>query len=139
MAASPQERAKVEGNRFLAVYQPALDESLEAINEVQKIRAWGVADIGNCESYYLITTAGVHYCEKEKAGAFKKRYAPRFVSLDPVEQLDIESRGSNTYLRFVGGGKTHLTMWFKDEISQAVHRCSAEDEAMDFARQYGAN
>ena len=46
-------------------------------------------------------------------------------------------RGGNAYIRFIGGDKMLLSMWFKDELS-AFRAMSAEEEAMNrFARAYG--
>jgi hypothetical protein len=123
--------------RAMRPIQPALGESLDAILDGQTIKFDGFAHVGNCVSYYLITLDGIHYCDQEKAGLLKKRYVPRFFSLDTVESLDVESRGPNTYVRFIGGGRMLLSMWFSDEVS-AFRRMSAEDEAMRFANAYGA-
>jgi hypothetical protein len=129
-------RTRIENETLMQVYQPALTASLDAIGD-QPIRFDGFANIGNCESYYLITTQGIHYCELERAGALKKQYVPRFFDLEPVEKLDVESRGPNTYLRFMGGGKMLLVMWFNDETSMAFRNMPAEREAMAFAEAYG--
>lgn len=131
-------RTRIENETLMQVYQPALTTSLDAIGD-QRIRFDGFANIGNCESYYLITTQGIHYCEQEKAGALKKHYVPRFFDLGPVESLDVETKGPNTYLRFMGGGKMLLVMWFNDETSMAFRNMPAEREAMAFAEAYGEN
>lgn len=136
MGVPPEVRIPLENETMMKVYQPALGESLDAIPEEYKILFHGFAHVGNCVSYYLITHSGIHYCDQEKIGLFKKRYVPRFFDLDPVETLDVEIRGTNAYIRFMGGGKTLLTMWFQDELS-AFRRLSAEGEAMRFAEKYG--
>jgi hypothetical protein len=138
MGAAPQDRARLENETMMTVYQPALGESLDAIRDGQAIKFDGFANVGNCVSYYIITLEGIHYCEQEKIGLLKKRYASRFFSLDPVESLDIESRGENTYLRFMGEGGMLLCMSFTDEDSRGFRGMSAEDEAMQFARAYSA-
>lgn len=137
MGVPPEVRVPLENETMMKVYQPALGQSLDAIRDGQTIKFHGFAHVGNCDSYYLITLDGIHYCDQEKAGFLKKVYVPRFFSLDPVESLDVESRGGNTYVRFMGGGKMLLSMWFQDELS-AFRKMSAEDEAMRFANAYGA-
>jgi hypothetical protein len=139
MPPPPEVRIPLENETLMKVYQPALGESLDSIPEEYKIVFHGFANVGNCESYYLITHHGIHYCDKERVGLLKMRYVPRFFDLDPVDSVQVEARPDlhSAYLRFFGDGKTLLTMWFKDELS-AFRSMSAEDEAMRFAKAFGA-
>ena len=78
MVVPPEVRIPIENETMMKVYQPALGESLDLIPEEYKVMFHGLPNVGNRDSYYVITHAGVHYCETEKLGLFKKRYVPRF-------------------------------------------------------------
>ena len=139
MAVPPEVRRPIESETMMKIYQPALGETLDSIPEEYKIVFHGFAHVGNCDSYYLITHHGIHYCEKEKLGLFKSRYVARFFSLDDVENVEVETRPDigSAYLRFFVDGRQRLVMWFKDDLS-AFRQMSAEAEAMRFANAYSA-
>jgi hypothetical protein len=136
MPVPPEVRIPIENETLMKVYQPALGESLDAIPEEHKVLFHGFAHVGNCESYYIITHAGIHYCDQERLGLFKKRYVPRYFSLDSVETIDVETRPGSAYIRFFKDGRMALVMWFQDELS-SFRGMSAEDEAMRFANKFG--
>ncbi len=70
----------------------------------------GFAHVGNCDNYYLITRHGIHYCDQERIGLFKKQHVSRFFALEPVESIDVETRPDigSAYIGFLGGGKMPL-------------------------------
>jgi hypothetical protein len=109
----------LENEKMMMIFQPALSESLDAIPDWQAIVFHGFAYIGNCETYYLITHQGIYYCTEERVGFMKKRYVPQFFDLDPVVQLQVDSRPDrgSTYLRFLSDDEMLLSMWFKDHLS----------------------
>ncbi len=135
----PEVRIPLESETMMQVYQPALGQSLDSIPEEYRIVFHGFAHVGNCDSYYLITHHGIHYCEEEKVGFLKKRYVPRFFDLDPVETVDVETRPDigAAYLRFRVEGQQRLVIWFKDYLS-VFRDMTAEDEAMRFADAYSS-
>ena len=77
----------------------------------------GFANVGNCDSYYLITHHGIHYCETEKLGLFKKTLRASLFDLDPVDNISVDTRPGSAYVRFFSQGKMVLVMWFMDELS----------------------
>lgn len=138
MAAPPEVRIPIENETYMKVFQPALGESLDAIPDGVRIVQHGFANVGNCDSYYLITHGAVYYCEQERAGLMKKHYVSRITDISDVENLDAETRPGSAYLRFLDSrGHVLLNMWFKDELS-AFRQMSAEEELMRFAQEFGS-
>jgi hypothetical protein len=78
VAVPPEVRIPLESQQLMRLYQPALGQSLDAFTEAEKLLLHGYGNVGNCAGYYLITNLGVHYCDSEKAGLFKRRYVNRF-------------------------------------------------------------
>jgi hypothetical protein len=136
MPVPPEVRIPLENERMMMSFQPALGESLDSIPEEHRIVFHGFANIGNCDSYYLITHHDIHYCETEKIGLFKKRYVPRTFDLTAVETIGVDTGPGSAYVRFFIQNKMVLVMWFQDELS-AFRQMSAEQEAMRFADAYG--
>ncbi len=137
MAVPSEVRIPIENERMMKLYQPALGESLDAILEGEKILLQGFAHVGNSVSYYLLTHRGLYYCESERAGFLKKRYASRFLDLGPAAGADLEFPGHlphYAYLRFRDErGKVMISVWFQDELS----RSSAHEEAQRMADVFG--
>lgn len=137
MPTAPAIHAEIKSNRMLSLYQPALDESLEALADGESLLLYGLANVGNCDGYYFITDRGVHYCEKEKSGAFKKRYVARLFSKEQMASAVVDQMGPPqfAYLRiFDENKKMLLVMMFQDEFSDspALHQAEAAAQALGF-------
>lgn len=118
MSVPPEVRTPIENEGMMRLYQPALGESLDAIEPGEEILLHGLAHVGNCEGYYLITNRGVHYCDSEKAGLFKKRYVSRFYPRSKMAKAHIDqiSGPQNAYLRIYDNeNNMSLVFWFNEE------------------------
>lgn len=105
----------------MSLYEPAISETLDAIADDEEVREYGFANVGNCDGYFVVTDRGVHYCESEKAGFMKKRYASRFYPRSDMRRAVIDqiSGPSNAYLRiFDQNDKMSMVMWFQAELSR---------------------
>jgi hypothetical protein len=114
----PEVRIPLESQTMMKLYQPALGKSLDSIADGESILVYGFANVGNCSGYYLITNLGVHYCDQEKAGMFKKVYANRFFPKSRMTKgvIDQISGPTNAYLRvYDESNKMALVMWFDEE------------------------
>lgn len=132
MAASAETIASVKKNRMFSIYQPALDESLGSFEAGERLLLEGLANVGNCDGYYLITDRGIHYCDSEKAGMFRKRYVARFFPKNAAARAVIDQIGppQYSYLRIYNdSGKMAIVMQFEDEFSDAPSRVQAERAA----------
>jgi hypothetical protein len=113
----PEVRVPIENQRMM-LYQPALGESLDSFEEGENLLLHGIASVGNCEGYYLITNRGVHYCDSEKVGLFKKKYVSRFYPRSQMAEAIIDQIAGprNAYLRIYDEyGKMNLVFWFNEE------------------------
>ena len=118
MSVPPEVRIPLENERMMMLYQPALGQSLDSIVDGESILLHGFANVGNCSGYYLVTNLGVHYCDSEKAGLFKKVYASRFFPKSRMTKgiIDQIAGPSNAYLRvYDENNKMALVMWFDEE------------------------
>lgn len=121
----------------MMLYQPALGESLDSIEEGESILLHGFANVGNCVGYYLITNRGVHYCDSEKTGLFKKAYVSRFFPKSEMASASIDqiSGPHAAYLRiFDEDDNMVLVLWFDEEPWQTEPSLK---QAEDAARALG--
>lgn len=131
MGAPPEVRGPIESQRMMMLYQPALGDSLDSIEDGERILLHGYANVGNCDGYYLITDRAVHYCDSEKAGVFKKRYVSRSYPRSSMARaiLDQISGPHNAYLRIYDrDDKMALVFWFNEEPWQEAP-CMVQAEA----------
>jgi hypothetical protein len=139
MAVPPEVRLPIESERMMQLYQPALGESLDSIEEGESILLRGFASPGNCSGYYLITNLGIHYCDTEKAGLFKKIYASRFFPKSRMSRgiIDQIAGPSFAYLRIYDeNNKMALVIKFDEEPWQDVaclEQAEAAARALGFA------
>jgi len=86
----PEIPAPIEREGLMKRYQPALDESLESLEPGESVLLEGIASVGNCQGYYLITDRGVHYCDSKKVGLFKTTYIARFFPRSEMTRATVE-------------------------------------------------
>lgn len=113
-------RREVKAERMMSIYQPAVDETLDAMADDEQVFDRGYAHVGDAVGYYFITDRGIHYCDSEKVGMFKKRFVSRFYPQSEIASASIDDMGQPTsaYLRIRNPeGKQSLVMWFEDELN----------------------
>jgi hypothetical protein len=139
VGAPPEVRVPIENEGMMKHYQPALGESLDSIREGESISLYGVASVGNCQGYYLITDRGVHYCDSEKAGLFKKTYVSRFVPRSRMATGVIDQVGPNyAFLRIYDrDDEMVLAMKFDNPWQRAacIEQAEAAAQALAFEGQ----
>jgi hypothetical protein len=140
MAIPQQVRVPLEDDDMMHLYQPALGESLDVIEKTgERILLHGLAHVGNCDGYYLITDQGVHYCDSEKMGFLKKRYVSRFYPRAHMAHAVVDQIAGprNAYLRiFEDDDSMNLVFWFNEEPWQdapSLVQAEAAARALGFA------
>jgi hypothetical protein len=131
MSAPPEVRRPIESERMMQLYQPAIGQSLDSIEDGETVLLHGYAHVGNCYGYYLITDRGVHYCDSQKTGLFKKTYVSRFFPKSQMTRAVIDQIAGPqfAYLRIYDKqSKMALVLWFDEEPWQKVP-CRAQAEA----------
>jgi hypothetical protein len=131
MGAPPEVRIPIENQRMMQLYQPALGQSLDSIEDGETILLHGFAHVGNCSGYYLITDRGVHYCDSQKTGLFKKTYVSQFFPRARMARaiIDQVAGPQNAYLRIYDKeNKMALVIWFDEEPWQK-EPCGVQAEA----------
>ena len=137
--APPEVRVPLESERMMMLYQPALGESLDSFEKGERLLLHGLANVGNCDGYYLITDRGVHYCDSEKMGLFKKRYVSRFYPRSQMAKgiIDQIAGPHAAYLRIYDeNGRMNLVFWFNEEpwqMAPALVQAEAAARALGFA------
>lgn len=132
-------RASLERELFGYAWQPALDQSLKSLVEGEQILCRGVAEVGNCESYYLFTVRRIYYADAVKAGFMKKRYEGRFFDMGGVTSIIVDPHPQleSAYLRFYRGHQElNFVMWFKDYLSN-MRGMSSEQDARKLTDRFG--
>lgn len=131
MGVPPEVRRPLENQRMMMLYQPALRESLDSIVEGERILMHGFAHVGNCSGYYLITNLGVHYCDQEKAGMFKKVYASRFFPSSRMTKAIVDQVGGPAfaYVRIYDEDNNMALVMMFDEEPWQDRPCLAQAEA----------
>lgn len=135
MGASPEVRVAIENDGMMKRYQPALGESLDLFDGSERILVHGLASVGNCQGYYFITDRGIHYCDSEKAGLFKRTYISRFFPRSQVTAWTINGvKPVRAYLCLYGqDGQEVLVMKFDDQWQRASCLEQAEAAAQALA------
>lgn len=135
MGVPPEVRIPLENEAMMRLYQPALGEGLDSFEDGERLLLHGLANVGNCDGYYLITDRGVRYCDSEKTGLFKKTYVGRFFPKSRMARAIIDQAGppQYAYLRiFDEDDNMALVIWVQDEFSEtpALHQAEMAAKAL---------